>query len=78
MGIETLSLRMERHVANAVRVATWLENDPAHRACHLCRAAVLALFRPGGPKVCPKGAGALFTFALRRAATTPACGWSTR
>jgi O-acetylhomoserine (thiol)-lyase len=28
MGIETLSLRMERHVENAVKVATWLENDP--------------------------------------------------
>ena len=28
MGVETLSLRMERHVANAKRVAAWLENDP--------------------------------------------------
>ena len=28
MGIETLSLRMERHVANAIKVATWLEKDP--------------------------------------------------
>jgi O-acetylhomoserine (thiol)-lyase len=28
MGIETLSLRMERHVENAVKIATWLENDP--------------------------------------------------
>jgi O-acetylhomoserine (thiol)-lyase len=27
MGIETLSLRMERHCANARKVAEWLEND---------------------------------------------------
>ena len=28
MGIETLSLRMEKHVANAQKIAAWLENDP--------------------------------------------------
>src|SRR4029077_18287834 len=28
-GIETLPLRMERHVANALRVATFLESHPA-------------------------------------------------
>ncbi|HHY03435.1 MAG TPA: O-acetylhomoserine aminocarboxypropyltransferase/cysteine synthase, partial [Paracoccus sp.] len=28
MGIETLGLRMERHVENAMRVAEWLEADP--------------------------------------------------
>ncbi len=27
-GIETLSLRMERHVENATKLATWLENHP--------------------------------------------------
>ncbi|MCB9201657.1 MAG: O-acetylhomoserine aminocarboxypropyltransferase/cysteine synthase [Flavobacteriales bacterium] len=27
-GIETLSLRMERHVANAMELATWLDNHP--------------------------------------------------
>ena len=28
MGIETLSLRMDKHVANAMKVAKWLEKDP--------------------------------------------------
>ena len=28
MGIETLSLRMDRHVENAVKIAKWLEADP--------------------------------------------------
>ena len=29
MGLETLSLRMERHVKNAMRIATWLEGHDA-------------------------------------------------
>jgi len=64
MGIETLSLRMERHVANAVKIATWLENDP--RVDFVTYAGL-----PSSPyferakQVCPKGAGALFTFAVK-------------
>ena len=64
MGIETLSLRMERHVENAVKIATWLENDP--RIDYVTYAGL-----PSSPyygrvaKVCPKGAGALFTFAVK-------------
>jgi O-acetylhomoserine (thiol)-lyase len=64
MGIETLSLRMQRHVENAARVAAWLEQDP--RVEFVTYAGL-----PSSPwhgrvaKVCPKGAGALFTFAVR-------------
>jgi len=64
MGIETLSLRMERHVANAQKVAKWLEQDP--RVDFVTYAGL-----PSSPwhgrvaTVCPKGAGALFTFAVR-------------
>ena len=64
MGIETLSLRMERHVANAGRIAAWLEKDP--RVDHVTYAGL-----PSSPyhsrvaKICPKGAGALFTFAVK-------------
>ncbi len=29
MGIETLSLRMEKHIANAQKIATWLEGHEA-------------------------------------------------
>ncbi|ESW60103.1 MAG: O-acetylhomoserine aminocarboxypropyltransferase [Rhodobacter sp. CACIA14H1] len=64
MGIETLSLRMERHVENARKVAEWLEKDP--RIDHVTYAGL-----PSSPyhhrvaRICPKGAGALFTFAVK-------------
>ncbi len=63
-GIETLSLRMDKHVANAQIVAEWLEQHPK----------VGAVTYPGlksspyhhrAQKICPKGPGALFTFALK-------------
>lgn len=64
MGIETLSLRMDRHVANALKIATWLENDP--RVEKVTYAGL-----PSSPyhdrvaKICPRGAGALFTISLK-------------
>ncbi len=64
MGIETLSLRMDRHVQNALKVAEWLENDDRV-------AAVTYAGLPSSPyhdrvaKICPKGAGGLFTFSLK-------------
>ena len=62
-GIETLSLRIERHVANAQRVAEWLE----------ARAEVLAVHYAGlpsspwyerGQKYAPRGAGAVLAFEI--------------
>ena len=64
MGIETLSLRMDRHVENARKVAAWLEKDP--RIDYVTYAGL-----PSSPyhhrmaRICPKGAGALFTFAVK-------------
>ena len=64
MGIETLSLRMDRHVENAVKVAQWLEKDP--RVAYVTYAGL-----PSSPsfgrmaKYCPKGASSLFTFSLK-------------
>lgn len=64
MGIETLSLRMQKHVANARLVAEFLEGHPAVEA-------VTYAGLPSSPwhhraeKICPNGAGALFTFALK-------------
>jgi O-acetylhomoserine (thiol)-lyase len=64
MGIETLSLRMQRHVENAQKVAEWLAADPR----------VGAVTYPGLPsspyhalarKIVPGGAGALFTVAVK-------------
>ena len=64
MGIETLGLRMERHVSNAKAVAQWLESDP--RVDFVTWAGLKS--SPSYKKVkriTPKGAGALFTFALK-------------
>ncbi|MGR3485113.1 MAG: O-acetylhomoserine aminocarboxypropyltransferase/cysteine synthase family protein [Paracoccaceae bacterium] len=64
MGIETLSLRMARHVANAETVAAWLEG-------HAAVAEVTYAGLPSSPykartaTVCPRGAGALFTARLK-------------
>ena len=63
-GMETLSLRMQRHCENALKVAEWLKkhpkvswvnyaglrDDPQHAMQQ---------------KYCPKGAGAVFTFGLK-------------
>ncbi|HMP63820.1 MAG TPA: aminotransferase class I/II-fold pyridoxal phosphate-dependent enzyme, partial [Phenylobacterium sp.] len=63
-GMETLALRMERHVANAQKVAEWLKahgkvawvsyaglpDDPSHARAQ---------------RFAPKGAGAVFTFGLK-------------
>ena len=63
-GMETLSLRMQRHCDNALKVAEWLSNDP--RVSWVRYAAL-----PGDKdhamqkKYAPKGAGAVFTFGLK-------------
>jgi O-acetylhomoserine (thiol)-lyase len=64
LGIETLSLRMARHVENAVKVATWLENDP--RVESVTYAGLdSSPYKARMKTVCPKGAGAIFTFAVK-------------
>ena len=64
MGTETLSLRMERHVENAVKIAKWLEADP--RVDFVTYAGLESSpYYSRIEKVCPKGAGALFTFAVK-------------
>lgn len=64
MGIETLSLRMEKHVANARKIAAWLEG---HEAVSAVTYAGLdsSPYKARVPKICPKGAGALFTVSLK-------------
>ena len=64
LGIETLSLRMQRHVENAERIAAWLEAD--ERVDYVTYAGL-----PSSPyadrvkSLYPQGAGALFTFAVK-------------
>ena len=64
MGIETLSLRMEKHVANAVKVAKWLENDPRIERVTYAGLESSPYFGRVA-QICPKGAGGLFTFAVK-------------
>ncbi|SCY39332.1 O-acetylhomoserine aminocarboxypropyltransferase/cysteine synthase family protein [Paracoccus tibetensis] len=64
MGIETLGLRMERHVANALRVAEWLEKDPRVETVTYAGLAS-SPWNQTAQRLYPKGAGALFTFAIR-------------
>ncbi|MFN7223612.1 MAG: O-acetylhomoserine aminocarboxypropyltransferase/cysteine synthase family protein [Paracoccaceae bacterium] len=64
MGIETLSLRMQRHVENAMAVAKWLEADP--RVETVTYAGLdSSPYKDRIARICPKGAGALFTFGLK-------------
>ncbi len=63
-GLETLGLRMERHVANTLAVARFLEG---HK--HVCWVKYPSL--PSNPyyalaqKYLPKGAGAVFSFGIK-------------
>lgn len=62
-GVETLSLRMERHVDNALAVARHLEPHPAVsqvRYSGLPSSPYYELHR----KYCPRGAGSILTFDL--------------
>lgn len=64
LGIETLSLRMQKHVANAVEVATWLEGHD--RIAAVTYAGLTSSpYHDRMARICPKGAGALFTIALQ-------------
>jgi O-acetylhomoserine (thiol)-lyase len=64
MGTETLSLRMERHVENAVRIAKWLEADD--RVDYVTYAGLESSpYFERVAKICPRGAGGLFTFAVK-------------
>ncbi len=64
LGLETLPLRMERHVANARGVASFLE---AHPQVERVRYAGLASspYYPLAQRYLPHGAGAVFAFDLR-------------
>lgn len=64
MGIETLPLRMARHVENAQKVAAWLEADP--RVERVTYAGLQSSpWNATARRLYPKGAGALFTFAIK-------------
>lgn len=64
MGIESLSLRMQKHVANAEKVAAWLEGHDAVEAVTYA-GLKSSPYYDRVAKYCPRGASSLFTVALK-------------
>jgi O-acetylhomoserine (thiol)-lyase len=62
-GIETLALRMARHCENTVKVAAWLKEHPKVTWVQYAGLADNS-FHALQQKICPKGAGAVFTFGV--------------
>ena len=63
-GLETLSLRVERHVQNALRIVEYLNNHPQVEAVHhpsLATEPSHELYR----KYFPNGGGSIFTFEIK-------------
>ena len=68
-GLETLSLRVERHVENALKVVKYLANHPQVEAVHhpsLESESTHALYE----KYFPRGGGSIFTFEIKGDAGT--------
>lgn len=63
-GIETLSLRVERHVENALAIAEWLESRPEIVQVNYAGLASSPWHELAG-KYAPNGAGAVLSFELR-------------
>ncbi|MBC5787961.1 O-acetylhomoserine aminocarboxypropyltransferase/cysteine synthase family protein [Clostridium facile] len=63
-GIETLSLRMERHCENALKVAEYLEQHPQVEFVN-CPMLKSSKYYELGQKYMPKGTGSVFTFGLK-------------
>ena len=62
-GIETLSLRMERHVENATKVAQWLEAHPQVKSVNYAGLSSSPYHR-AHKTYAPKGAGAIVSFEI--------------
>ena len=63
-GLETLSLRVERHVQNALRIVEYLNNHPQVEAVHhpsLATEPSHKLYK----KYFPNGGGSIFTFEIK-------------
>lgn len=65
-GLETLSLRVERHVENALKVVEYLKNYPQVEAVHHPSLDQPDLYK----KYFPNGGGSIFTFEVKGDAKT--------
>ncbi len=64
-GLETLSLRVERHVENALKVAEFLEHHPQVEQVHHPSVTADASQRALYKKYFPNGGGSIFTFEIK-------------
>ena len=64
LGLETLSLRLQRHVENALAVATWLEKHPAVSKVNYA-SLPSSRWNALAKKYSPKGSGAVLSFELK-------------
>ncbi len=64
IGLETLSLRVQRHVENALAVATWLEKHPAVSKVNYA-SLPSSKWHGLAKKYSPKGSGAVLSFELK-------------
>jgi O-acetylhomoserine (thiol)-lyase len=62
-GIETLSLRVDRHVSNAQAIAEWLSEHPQVRSVNYAGLPTSPWFE-AGKKYAPKGTGAIVSFEI--------------
>lgn len=63
-GLETLSLRMERHVENTLALAKWLQSNPAVEKVNY-PGLESSPYHSLAKKYLPKGAGAVLSFVLK-------------
>lgn len=64
-GLETLSLRVERHVENALKVVEYLKNHPQVEAVHHPSVTEDEEQKALYAKYFPNGGGSIFTFEIR-------------
>ena len=64
-GLETLSLRVERHVENALKVVEYLNNHPQVEQVHHPSLSTDSKQRELYQKYFPKGGGSIFTFEIK-------------
>ena len=64
-GLETLSLRVERHVENALKVASYLKNHPKVECVHHPSVSDDTRQKDLYQKYFPQGGGSIFTFEIK-------------
>lgn len=69
-GLETLSLRVERHVSNALKTAAWLAAHPQVEKVHHPSVTEDEGQKALYAKYFPRGGGSIFTFEIRGGAET--------